>query len=54
MLSNIRIGTRLLWQAIGMFFWFAVLAAAALYYLKDINRTTESEFLSVPALEVEN
>lgn len=27
MLSNIRIGTRLLWQAVGMFFWFAVLAA---------------------------
>jgi methyl-accepting chemotaxis protein len=49
MLSNIRIGTRLLWQAIGMFFWFAVLAAAALYYLKDINRTTESVY--VDALE---
>lgn len=49
MLSNIRIGTRLLWQAVGMFFWFAVLAAAALFYLRDLNRTTESVY--VEALE---
>lgn len=49
MLSNIRIGTRLLWQAVGMFFWVAVLAAAALFYLRDINRTTESVY--VEALE---
>ena len=45
MLSNMRIGTRLFWQALGMAFWFSVLLAIALFYMRDINRATETVYL---------
>ncbi len=45
MLSNMRIGTRLFWQALGMAFWFSVLVAIALFYMRDINRATETVYL---------
>lgn len=41
MLRNMRIGTRLFWQAIGMAFWFAALVGTALFYMRDLNRATE-------------
>ncbi len=44
MLNNIRISTRLLWQAIGMAFWFIVLVATGLHFMRDINQDTRSVF----------
>jgi methyl-accepting chemotaxis protein len=41
MLNNFRIGTRLFWQALGMAFWFTVLVAVAVMYMRDLNRATE-------------
>ena len=42
MLNNMRIGSRLFWQALGMAFWFAVLVIVAMTYMRDLNRATES------------
>lgn len=42
MLNNMRIGTRLFWQALGMAFWFAVLVVIAVIYMQDLNRGTQS------------
>ncbi len=39
MLKNMRIGTRLFWQALGMTFWFVVLLIVALWCMRDLNRT---------------
>ncbi|WP_374278967.1 methyl-accepting chemotaxis protein [Azonexus sp.] len=44
MLNNMRIGTRLFWQALGMAFWFVVLVAVAMYYMRDINQATEQVY----------
>ena len=44
MLNNIRIGPRLFWQALGMAFWFSVLAIVALFYMRDLNRATEAVY----------
>lgn len=44
MLNKMRIGTRLLWQALGMAFWFAVLVAVALIYMRDLNHATKAVY----------
>ncbi|RIX41187.1 MAG: methyl-accepting chemotaxis protein [Rhodocyclales bacterium GT-UBC] len=44
LLKNMRIGTRLLWQALGMAFWFGVLVVVALYYMRGLNQATESVY----------
>lgn len=44
MLNNMRIGTRLLWQAVGMAIWFVILVATALHFMKDINQDTRAIF----------
>ncbi len=44
MLNRMKIGTRLVWQALGMAFWFAVLILVAVYYMGDINQATKSVF----------
>jgi methyl-accepting chemotaxis protein len=43
-LNDLKIGTRLFWQALGMAFWFAVLVAVAAVYMKDLNRATEAVY----------
>lgn len=45
MLRNMRIGTRLFWQALSMAFWFSVLVGLALFYMRDLNRATESVYV---------
>lgn len=42
MLSNYKIGTRLFWQAVGMAFWFVVLVALAVVYMRDLNRDAKA------------
>ena len=42
MLNNMRIRTRLTWQALGMAFWFTVLVVVAAVYLRDVARTSEA------------
>ena len=64
MLNRMKIGTRLLWQAMGMAFWFTVLVLVAVHYMGDINQATKSVFadklepgvivLRVQALMAEN
>ena len=44
MLNNMRIGTRLLWQAVGMAFWFVILVATGLHFMRDINQDTRAVF----------
>ena len=44
MLNNLRIGTRLFWQAVGMAFWFMVLIVVATAYMRDLNRATETVY----------
>ena len=44
MLNNLRIGTRLFWQALGMAFWFTVLLVLAVIYMRDLSRMTETVF----------
>ncbi|MEN9478426.1 MAG: hypothetical protein RLZZ300_2567, partial [Pseudomonadota bacterium] len=44
MLNRMKIGTRLLWQAMGMAFWFTVLVLVAVHYMGDINQATKSVF----------
>jgi len=45
MLSNLRIGTRLFWQAVGMAFWFGVLIVLAVYFQRDLGRGSESVYV---------
>ncbi len=45
MLNKIRIGPRLFWQAMGMAFWFAVMALVAASYMRDLNRATEAVYV---------
>ncbi len=45
MLNNLRIRTRLIWQAIGMAFWFTVLVVVAVTYLRDLSRTSEAVYV---------
>jgi methyl-accepting chemotaxis protein len=42
MLNNVRIRTRLTWQAIGMIFWFTVLVVVAFSYLRDLSQISEA------------
>ncbi|WP_412479154.1 methyl-accepting chemotaxis protein [Azonexus sp. IMCC34839] len=44
MLNNMRIGTRLLWQAVGMGFWIVVLVVTGLHFMRDINQDTRAVF----------
>jgi methyl-accepting chemotaxis protein len=44
MLNSMKIGTRLVWQALGMAFWFSVLILLAVHYMGDINQATKSVF----------
>ena len=44
MLRNMRIGSRLFWQALGMTFWFAVLVGLALFYMRDLNRASTAVY----------
>jgi methyl-accepting chemotaxis protein len=44
LLKNMRIGSRLLWQALGMAFWFTVLVIVALFYMRDLNHATEAVY----------
>ncbi|MFN4342569.1 MAG: methyl-accepting chemotaxis protein [Azonexus sp.] len=39
-----KIGTRLVWQALGMAFWFGVLILVTVHYMGDINQATRSVF----------
>jgi len=45
MLNNLRIRTRLIWQALGMAFWFTVLVLVANHYLRDLGRTSEAVYV---------
>ncbi|HEX6735469.1 MAG TPA: methyl-accepting chemotaxis protein, partial [Azonexus sp.] len=45
MLNNLRIRTRLTWQALGMAFWFTVLVVVAVTYLRDLSRTSEAVYV---------
>ncbi|KAB2928586.1 MAG: HAMP domain-containing protein [Dechloromonas sp.] len=45
MLNNMRISTRLAWQALGMAFWFTVLVVVAVIYLRDLSRTSEAIYV---------
>ncbi|PKO88234.1 MAG: diguanylate cyclase [Betaproteobacteria bacterium HGW-Betaproteobacteria-12] len=45
MLNNMRISTRLTWQALGMAFWFAVLVVVAATGLRDLSRTSEAVYV---------
>ena len=44
MLNNLRIRTRLIWQALGMAFWFTLLVVIAVAYMRDLSRTTEAVY----------
>ncbi len=44
MLNRMKIGTRLVWQALGMAFWFSVLILLSVHYMGDINQATKSVF----------
>jgi methyl-accepting chemotaxis protein len=44
MLNNLRIRTRLIWQALGMAFWFTLLVVIAIAYMRDLSRTTEAVY----------
>lgn len=44
MLNSMKIGTRLVWQALGMAFWFGVLILVTVHYMGDINQATRSVF----------
>ncbi len=44
MLNKLRIRTRLIWQAIGMAFWFTVLVVVAVIYLRDLSRSSEAVY----------
>jgi len=43
-LNNFRIGSRLVFQAIGMFFWFAVLVLVAMGAMRSLQQATETVF----------
>ena len=45
MLNKLRIRTRLIWQAIGMAFWFTVLVMVAGNYLHELSRSSEAVYL---------
>ena len=45
MLKNMRIGTRLFWQALGMAFWFIVLVIVATYQMRELDRTSGALYL---------
>ncbi len=45
MIRNLKIGTRLFWQALGMVFWFAVLLAFAVMQLRTLNHGTQAVYL---------
>ena len=43
-LNNFRIGSRLVFQALGMFFWFAVLVLVAMGAMRSLQQSTETVF----------
>jgi methyl-accepting chemotaxis protein len=43
-LNTVRIRTRLIWQALGMAFWFTVLVIAATVYLGDLSQTGKAVY----------
>lgn len=44
LLKKMRIGTRLFWQALGMAFWFCVLIALSLMYMRELNQATQAVY----------